>query len=409
MVANSRGWTSQTGAVDSERVQALEAAAGALADDDPRRARVLSMLASELHFGSDPARCGAMALEAIAIARAAGDPATLGHTIYCATGAILVPNTLRERKALSEELVELAQPLGDPRLSFMAAARQWVVSLEAGDRPPAESALTDIRALAASVPEPTFAWARLLYEAVLALLQGDLQAAEQWTIQALDAGKASGQPDAILLSGAQEANLRSFQDRSGEFVEELEQFVGEPDSLPAWRAAAAIALIESGRADEARERALAEDFTSVRWDMLWLVTMWAWADACSRVGLKDRAGELYELLQPFPGKVAARSIVVYGSVDWALGALATTLERYEQAEGHFATAAKIDERFGGPLLLARTPAGWARALIARGRPEDLERAQQMLEQAEETAERLGAGLVSREVAEGRASLATIGT
>jgi class 3 adenylate cyclase/tetratricopeptide (TPR) repeat protein len=408
VVANSRGWTSQTGAVDSERVQALEAAAGALADNDPQRARVLSVLASELHFGSDPARCRAMAIQANAIARAAGDPATLGHTIFYATGAILVPNTLRERKALSEELVELAQPLGDPRLSFMGAARQWVVSLEAGDRPHAESALTAIRALAASVPEPTFAWAQLLYEAVLALLQGDLQAAEQWAIQAFEAGKASGQPDAILLFGAQLANLRSFQDRSGELVEELAQFVGEPDSLPAWRAAAAIALIESGRADEARELAFAEDFKSVRWDMLWLVTMWAWADACSRLGLKDCAGELYELLQPFAGQVAARSIVVSGSIDWALGVLATTLERYEQAEGHFAAAAEIDERFGGPLFLVRTRVGWARALIARGRPEDLERAQQVLEQAEEVAERLGAGLVSREVAEGRTSLATIG-
>ncbi len=408
VVANSRGWTSQTGAVDSERVQALEAAAGALANDDPRCARVLSVLASELHFGSDPARCRAMAIQAIAIARAAGDPAALGHTIYYATGAILVPNTLRERKALSEELVELARPLGDPRLSFMAAARQWVVSLEAGDRPHAESALMAIRALAASVPEPTFAWARLLYEAVLALLQGDLQATEQWANRAFEAGTATGQPDAMLLFGAQLANLRSFQDRSGELVEKLAQFVGEPDSLPAWRATEAIALIESGRADEARELALAEDFKSVRWDMLWLVTMWAWADTCSRLGLKDRAGELYELLQPFPGQVAARSIVVYGSIDWALGALATTLERYEQAEGHFAAAAEIDERFGGPLLLARTRARWARALIARGRPEDLERAQEMLEQAEEVAERLGAGLVSREVAEGRTSLATIG-
>jgi hypothetical protein len=77
------------------------------------------------------------------------------------------------------------------------------------------------------------------------------------------------------------------------------------------------------------------------------------------------------------------------------------------AEGHFAAAAEIDERFAAPMLLARTHAGWARALIARGRPEDLERAQQMLEQAEETAERLGGGLVTREVAERRATLAAI--
>ena len=98
---------------------------------------------------------------------------------------------------------------------------------------------------------------------------------------------------------------------------------------------------------------------------------------------------------------------MFGSIDWALGALATTLERYEQAEGHFAAAAEIDERFGAPLLLARTHAGWARALIARGRPEDFERARHLLEQAEETAARLGGELVTREVEESRAALAAI--
>jgi hypothetical protein len=77
--------------------------------------------------------------------------------------------------------------------------------------------------------------------------------------------------------------------------------------------------------------------------------------------------------------------------DWALGRLATTLERYEQAEGHFVAAADIEERLGAPLFLARTHASWAHALIARGQPEDLERAQQVLEQAEEAATRLGAG------------------
>ena len=51
---------------------------------------------------------------------------------------------------------------------------------------------------------------------------------------------------------------------------------------------------------------------------------------------------------------------------------------------------------------------WARTLIARGRPEDLDRALHMLEQAEETAVRLGGGLVTREVAECRAALAAIG-
>ena len=76
-------------------------------------------------------------------------------------------------------------------------------------------------------------------------------------------------------------------------------------------------------------------------------------------------------------------------------------------QGHFAAAAQIEESLGAPLLLARTNAGWARALIARGRPEDLERSQKMLDQADETAEHMGAGLVTREVLECRAAVAAI--
>ncbi len=88
--------------------------------------------------------------------------------------------------------------------------------------------------------------------------------------------------------------------------------------------------------------------------------------------------------------------------------LAAILERYQEAERHFAAATEIAERLGAPLFLARTRASWARALIARGRPEDLDRAEHMLEQAGDTAGRLGAEGIAREVAECRASLAAIG-
>ena len=57
------------------------------------------------------------------------------------------------------------------------------------------------------------------------------------------------------------------------------------------------------------------------------------------------------------------------------------------------------------MLLARTHAGWARVLIARGWPEDRDRAQHMLDQAEDTAARLGAEGIVRDITERRAALA----
>ena len=131
--------------------------------------------------------------------------------------------------------------------------------------------------------------------------------------------------------------VRYFQGRLGEIVEESMRLADAQDNRSGWRAAAALALIEAGREDEARELALAEDFQNVPWDMVWSMAMLLWADACSRLRILDRAGELYELLAPFSGQLAGAGGHVLGSFPWALGRLAATLERYEQAEGHFAT------------------------------------------------------------------------
>ncbi|MCW3018287.1 MAG: hypothetical protein JWN10_595, partial [Solirubrobacterales bacterium] len=237
------------------------------------------------------------------------------------------------------------------------------------------------------------------------LIQGDLPSSERWAIQAFEVATASGEPDAALFFGAQLFTVRLQQGRSDELVEQVVQSVREPDCLPAWRAAAALCLVESGREPEGRRLALAEDFRSVPWDATWSAAVFMWADVCSRLGLGDRAGELYQLLVPFSGPLASGGSLVYGTIAWSLGTLATTLKRYEQAEVHFAAAAEIDERLGAPLFLARTHASWARALVARGRATDLERARTMLAHAEESAERLGAGGVTREVAECRAAIA----
>ena len=407
VLANTRGFSSRIGAVDSERVRALQDAVQTLPTDDQRRAQVLALLASELHHSGEPARCRQLAAEAIEIARAAGDDAALAHTLAHAIWAIWVPDTLEQRQRLVDELVDLTQRLDDPRLSSLAAGWRFVVGMEAGDRLQIESGLLTMRALAAVVPQPTVGWVLLVGEATWSAVQGDLQASEQWAIQAFEAATAAGEPDAVMAFGGQLARVRYFQGRAGELAEQMVQLAGEKDSLAAWRAGTAIALIETGREDQARKLALAEDFRSIPWEQAWASAVVGWALVCSRLGVVERAGELYELLTPFSGQLAATANSVSGTIDWALGTLATTLERYEQAEDHFAAAAEIEENLGAPLFLARTHAAWARALIACGQPEDLDRAQTMLEEADDTATRLGAEGITREIKECRAALTAV--
>jgi class 3 adenylate cyclase len=408
VLANSRGWTSQVGVVDAERVQALEVAGASLPERDPRRAQVLALLASELLYSGDPARCRRLAAEAVEIGRSSGDPSALAITLHNACWGIWVPDMVQERRRLTDELGELTRHLDDPLLSFSTAAREWEVGTELGDRSRAQSALSRMRALADSVPQPSFGWACLLWECIWALVQGDLPSSERLAIRAYEVGTAFGEPDAALFFGGQLSNVRYHQGRSGELVEQFMATL-KTDSLPAWRSAAAVCLLGSGRQAEARELALAEDFQSVPWDAIWSVTMFGWADVCHHLGLEACASELYDLLAPYPSQFAVSGSLAYGSIASALGALCTTLERYEQAEGHFAAAAELEQRFGAPVFLARTHVGWGRALIARGGPGDLDRAKPMLALAEQAAERLGAQGIVREVAECRSALMAIGS
>jgi class 3 adenylate cyclase len=408
VLANSRGWT-RAGSLDTDRVQALEAAARALRDDDPRRAQVLAVLAGELHFAVEPERCRALAAEAIELARASGDPAALAHTLNSAIWTIWVPDTLGERERLVDELDELAQRLDDPRLSFWAATRGVMIGLETGDRPRVESGLVAMRALAIAVPQPSITYMLMLLESGWALARGDFEASEEHAREARTVGMAADEPGAKVTFEVHMLQARYRQGRLGELVEKTLEFVSRNQSHAIWRTGAALALMESGRSDEARELALAEDFGSIPRDQSWLCTLLLWTVVSSRIGLDDSAAELYELIEPFHGQLAVQAGVVLGSSDSALGALAVALERREDAERHFAAAAELEAALGAPLLLARTQVRWARALIARGRPDGSDRATRMLEEAEYTAGRLGAEDITREAADCRATLAAIGS
>jgi hypothetical protein len=87
--------------------------------------------------------------------------------------------------------------------------------------------------------------------------------------------------------------------------------------------------------------------------------------------------------------------LVAGSVAHYLGLLATTLARFDEAEGHFTAASATHAHLGAPPWLARTRLEWARMLVGRGGCGDAERARELLTQALATARELGLAGVER--------------
>ncbi len=120
------------------------------------------------------------------------------------------------------------------------------------------------------------------------------------------------------------------------------------------------------------------------------------AELYHAVGSSTHAQALYDVLAPFAGEnVPQDSSDSGGCASYYLGLLATTLERWDDAEQHFATALERNERWGFRLYVVHTLAGWADMLARRARPGDRYHALELLDRARLLATEIGAVRLER--------------
>ena len=363
-LANTRGFTSEIGNVDEERVEVLETAAQRLPADDPRRADVVALLAMELSFDPDADRRVALAREALELARAAADDDTLLRVIDRYLFATWLPETLEERLELSVELVERAERSGDPFRRLLAFNRRIYYVLEAGQADEADSCLETMRQIADAVPQPFFRWVVLYQSAMMSQLHGRLEEADAFAEEAVGVGTDSGEPDAVLLYAGQLTFLRREQGRVAEIADLIDESVESYPGIPAWAAMQASTRCELGDRDAARAALAAADFDAVPHDFLRLTAYALWADVCVAVRAADRAQDLYERLAPFRDQVIDNGVIVVGVVAHYLGELAALSGDFERAERDFERAAEICRRAEAPGLLARTEEALSRAGVS---------------------------------------------
>jgi tetratricopeptide (TPR) repeat protein len=236
----------------------------------------------------------------------------------------------------------------------------------------------------------------LCHAAMLAHIHGRLEEADQLIEDAVAAGTDGGEPDAVLLYAGAHIWLRRDQGRTDEVLDLIEECVESYPRIAAWPASHAAALCDVGRHDEAREALVNADLERLPHDFITLTALTQWAETCARVGLADRAEELYGRLEPFRAQLANNGVAPIGVVAHFLGCLATCLGDHERAERDFRQAVEIYRRIDAPVLLARTELAWGRALMSRGEDADHERGSAMLESALATAQAAGAlGIVTR--------------
>jgi len=386
---NNRGMFSSSGQVDDERLAVLEAALGGAAPDDPRRARLLALLAAELLWSGDHDRRRQLSDEAVAVARARDDASALAYVLIMRITAVWTPDNLAERLDTTGEAVRLANEVGDPWQRFWALVWRTTTLTQAGDLAEADLRLVELRDIARRVQDPRLGFVSAAQQVWRTALAGRLGEAEGLAEAALAIGQDAGEPDALVLFAAQLLPIRWHQGRLAEEAELVEFITSTAPQVSVFRALAAIAAYEAGNRQEA-QRSLAamshRGFADVPADPVTLGTLALWADLAA--SLHDRGAALILLprLERVRDQIVTEALGTYGVVSRCVGALAGTLGRADEARTHFTHALATHEHIGAGSLVARTHVDWGVMLADAG---ELPEARAQLGAGAQAAARLG--------------------
>jgi len=384
------------GTVDELEVRLLEEALAVLGETDSiLRARVLGRLAKALQSSPDPDRRAGLSETAVAMARRIGDPVALAAVLYDRHMATWAPGNLLERRAISGEVVQLAEASGDSLMALRGRGFLMANLLELGDMAALRRELDSYRRTAQELRQPHFLWHVPLFEAGQAVLSGRFEDAERLAQEALALGRRARDPVVAIYHPIILIGLRWGQGRLPELEQTLAEFVDRYPSNLGWRATLAVLLCEAGRTREARahfERLAADDFAGLPRNHLFLYHVAVLAIVAHALGDPARASTLYELLAPYADHnvlVARLPLGTLGSSRQFLGLLAAAMGRWDDALAQFEAAVQAHERIGALPLQARGRHHDAKVLLARGRPDDRALAQQHLEWAGAVSRRLG--------------------
>jgi hypothetical protein len=368
VLANTRGYVSQAGAVDDGRVQMLERALEVVAQRAPDRARLLAVLASELSYGTDTDRARQLANEANTLAGSLGDPELVAHTVVAGGFPRRVPQEVR---ALLDDSLRVEVAVVDPTERFWLAVQIVTVAAELADFQLARHHVDQLPELAARSGQPIVRWFQQCVTGTIACIDGRLDDAEVIAGAALDLGLATGQADAFMYYGSELMSVRWAQGRYGEIVDLVTDAVEQNPGIPTFIAAHATALAEAGRLDEAArllDTALLDGF-ALPDDNIWLTGMCNWANAATLCAHREAAGALVAILRPWADHVAFTGVSCTASIAHWLGALSIVGERYDDAARHLDRAAAVHAALGAPFFIALTELERTRLAIAVGAAE----------------------------------------
>ena len=252
-LANNRGQSSNVGSIDADKVEVLEMALDLLPNDHPDRALLLAALSVEFAFVGTFERREALANEAIAIANATGDDATIVRVLNLVAAPLDVPPLVEQSLARTTDAMERAERLDDPVLRFWAANAGTGIAAIVGDIELWDHCLAIQHGLAEQLAQPNLLWWHALQQAARAMIDADTDTLEEFADDALQIGIDSGQPDALTQSGGQFFNVNWRRGTLDTMIPVLESMLADaPDVKGIITGGLALVHAETGNLDEAR-------------------------------------------------------------------------------------------------------------------------------------------------------------
>jgi DNA-binding SARP family transcriptional activator len=403
VLSNTRGFFSEAGHVDVERVDLLWILAERTEGRrDALRARLLAQLAGELTFDDDEESRRTVAAEAMAIARDAGDADTLVAVLTSCVPATEDPDHLDEVLAWTAEAVQLVDSSDNVALAGFAAGWRWSVAWRAGDRVEVDRMWTRMEHCVSTLRQPILRWLVEFLSAYRSFVAGRLDESERLAGAALNIGIETGQPDAFNFYGAQILRIGRERDAGEDFLPILEHVVVEnPDDRTA-RTMLARLYCDTGRTDKAREivEAYVASSFQVKRDVFRVSTLCSIAHSIADLGWKEAAEQLLPSLFRYRAQWGWVGPTSDGPVAGAVARLAALVDQTDLAESNFLAALELADRFESPLYRAQTLLHWGNSLRDTG---DSSRRAQYLEEAQHLAEKNGLNLVRRLTAEAQAT------
>ena len=389
------GHTFERGASDRQMIPLLQEARAMLAEKQgagPVRARVLAALAVALRDQPDRRPRDALSREAVALARASGDPPTLGYTLACRLNALMGPGDPQGRLAVAEELRSVARAVQDRQLENAGEHHRAMVFLVTGRMAEYREALDAAERLAAEKREPAG-------RCLAAVVHGEAGAAGGTIRRRRGPGRIGAPVRRQLRPVGRRHTLAGAAVRhpprgraaggAGACDPPLGGGVSHPPAVRLPARPAAHRARGRGPGPDRLRAAGRSRFAGIPVNDDLLLSLSHLAEVAWFLRDADRGAVLHRLLLPYRGLVVDTLETSTGAVDRYLGLAALTAGDLESAERHLRDALDLNTRIGARPWAARTQADLASLLLARDQPGDREQAAGLLAAALGTARRLG--------------------